>query len=268
MTKKILLGLIPSVIILAVYIGVLEIQKRADAKNEKVVAGQALTEDEEDEEIDEMISILKDYGGMGNYRDRATTAKEDYDDIQLELEEKFEEDPQKVIKPIEEILALEAGEGETEKFLAIHALGKLPLEQTTPIIKKEIEKELPELEGEGEYAEDLVIQAIARKMAGVEALVRSDPDYILDLIEDPDTNRAVKRAAVEAYIESDDNPEEATAEVKGLLTRQEEYMVKPFEDKVSQTTIKDFFLGGEEAQRPPAKKSKGKGDSPKGKKIK
>ncbi|MBI2340811.1 MAG: hypothetical protein HYU99_10700 [Deltaproteobacteria bacterium] len=241
MTKRI------SIILLSITVIAACLYFLQTGKTGKITAGSSLEENDEEE----MVGILRDYGGMGDYEASGYSAKQDYESIQTELQEKFDEDPQKVIKPIEALLDREPGELETEKFLAIHALGKLPLEQGAPILKKEIEKELPDTgEGEGEEGTDVVIQALARKMAAVEALADHDPDYLLDLIEDPDTNRGVKRAAVEAYILTDDDRQAAVEEVRRLLSREEKSLLVPFDRGAGETMIKDFFLGGEEEEKP------------------
>lgn len=212
----------------------------------------------EDEDVEELLDLLKDYGGIGDIRGSGKTALQLHQETTTMLHDKFDEDPEKFLKNVGDLLDEEPGEFETEKFMALHTLTKLPIAQTAPAIKVEIERELPDPAEEDPEFGDATTQAIARKIAGIEALARHDPDYLLDSIADPDTNAAVKRAAVESYILSDDNRQAAITEVRALLAPEELYMLRALEQNVPDVTIKNYFLGLDEDTPAPTPSGKKK----------
>ncbi|MBF0104994.1 MAG: hypothetical protein HQM16_06665 [Deltaproteobacteria bacterium] len=208
-------------------------------ETETIKAGYKNTDDS-DEEFEGFLDLLRELPKNESEIDEQTTVF--YNEKALnELKDWLDDDEAivmghfKKILEINSALDLEEDSPKTyskEQNAALFALTKLPLEVTASLIKEEIERELPEADP-NEETEVHIGSAYTRKIIGIEALAQFDADYVLGLIEDAQTNEAVRMFAVRAHMQTATNPDEAARYVAEYLDNEDDLaFVRSFKKKL------------------------------------
>lgn len=205
--------------------------------------GSELTDTEIDPGMKRFLSRVHRLSGNFSQNEANNDATISYNKQVEDFRKDFNTSPDSVLKIAERVLESNAV-SDFEKYLTVHILTRLPIEQTEELLKTEIERPLP-VSGTGNEDGLAVIESMARKLAAIEAIANSDRDYLLDLIENPETRSAVRRAAVIAYINSDSAPAEAVLEIEPLLKKNDAYMLQEFLYPKSQEAVRLEFLPNE-----------------------
>jgi len=248
-TKKILL------IILSIY-GLFALSNRLFSSGEatSVTQGASLDSNYGQDLIDaglpsnlaKLIRRLRKLGGISTTGDEAGRASVTYASRLEDMRKDVVSNPDTLMHGLTQVLASkEDGPiSEYDRYLAVHLLTQLPADLAVPLLKEEVLRPLPDFPDnhQGEIA--LLIQTImARKFAAVEALTHSARDFVLDLIEAPQTRSALKRVAVQALILSETSHLETIKEIEPLLKYTDSYMIAPFIQPKNQANDRTYFLG-------------------------
>ena len=193
-----------------------------------------------------LIRRLRKLGGIGTTWDEAGGAEGTYASRLEEFRKEALSLPDSLIDELTQILESKEGGpiSEYDRYLAIHLLTQLPADLAVPLLKEEVLRPLPAWPEKNDGEISLLIETImARKFAAIESLTKSARDFVLDLIESPQTRSALKRVAVQALILTDIFPLNTVKEIKPLLKHSDYYMIAPFIQPKSQANYRAYFLG-------------------------
>lgn len=203
---------------------------------------------------EDMLLILQVMGGIHLPEDPNVTAKQAYDQAVDDVKALYQNNPDETILVLGDILTDPEDDLAAEKYLAVHALSQLPAEDTLDVLKDEVEKPLPEFSEED--AENMEAQElVARKLAAIRAIGKSDPEYLLDIVGDEEAAAPLKKEAIAGYLKEAKNKSQALANLRTLLPARDQKFLAPFTQRdPNPDAAKTYFLG--ETKTKPIQKTK------------